>query len=46
MIVLLLLAVSSAQAEPINTTCPVKGERYKVKAIHRLVHEKQLIGFC
>ena len=44
MISLLLLA--ALQAQPINTTCPVKGEKFAIRDIHRVTYEKQLIGFC
>ena len=41
-----LLLVVALQAQPINTTCPVKGEKFPVRGIHRVTYEGQLIGFC
>ena len=41
-----LLLLVALQTQPINTTCPVKGEKFPVRDIHRVTYEKQLIGFC
>ena len=41
-----ILFAALVQATPINTTCPVKGNKYKVRDMHRVTYEGQVIGFC